>query len=111
MMPFEVKVTTRFDRELRQLSARHPDLPKLCAAILPILQNDPYNRTRSHAVKKLAGVGAGDGQYRIRSGRFRFRHDISDRVVYLKACALRREDTYRWRSPTPHPKPPESSPG
>jgi len=95
MMPFEVKVTTRFDRELRQLSARHPDLPKLYAAILPILQNDPYNRTRSHAVKKLAGVGAGDGQYRIRSGRFRFRYDISGRAVCLKACALRREDTYR----------------
>jgi mRNA-degrading endonuclease RelE of RelBE toxin-antitoxin system len=63
MMPFEVRVTTRFDRELKQLSAGHADLPKLYAATLPILQDDPYNRTRSHAVKKLAGVGAGDGQY------------------------------------------------
>jgi mRNA-degrading endonuclease RelE of RelBE toxin-antitoxin system len=95
MTPFEVRITSRFDRELKQLSDRHSDLAKLCAAILPILQGDPYNRTRSHAIKKLAGVAAGDGQYRIRSGRFRFRYDISERVVYLKACSLRREDTYR----------------
>jgi mRNA-degrading endonuclease RelE of RelBE toxin-antitoxin system len=95
MTPFEVRVTARFERELKQLSARHPGLPKLYAAILPILQDDPYNLTRSHAVKKLAGVAAGDGQYRIRSGRFRFRYDISEQVVYLKACSLRREDTYR----------------
>ncbi len=94
MTPFEVRITSRFDRELKQLAARHPDLPRLYAAILPILKDDPYNRTRSHAVKKLTGVAAGDGQYRIRSGRFRFRYDISKQVVYLKACSLRREDTY-----------------
>ena len=46
-------------------------------------------------MKKLAGVTAGDAQYRIRSGRFGFRYDISEQVVYLKACSLRREDTYR----------------
>jgi hypothetical protein len=64
MTPFEVRTTGRFDRELKQLSTRHPDLPKLYAAILPFLQRDPYNRTRSHAIKKLAGVAVGDGQYR-----------------------------------------------
>jgi mRNA-degrading endonuclease RelE of RelBE toxin-antitoxin system len=95
MTPFEVRTTGRFDRELKQLSTRHPDLPRLYAAILPSLQGDPYNRTHSHAIKKLAGVAAGDGQYRIRSGRFRFRYDLSEQVVYLKACSLRREDTYR----------------
>ena len=37
----------------------------------------------------------GDGQYRIRLGRFRFRYDLEGQVVYLKACSLRSEETYR----------------
>ena len=36
----------------------------------------------------------GNGQYRIRAGRFRFRYDAEEQVVYLKTCALRREGTY-----------------
>ena len=94
MTPFEVKTTSRFEREIKQLSARHPELPRLYAGILPILEIDPYNRTRSHAIKKLTAVPSGDGQYRIRSGRFRFRFDVVEKVVYLKACSLRRENTY-----------------
>ena len=94
MTPFEVRTTSRFQRELKHLSGRHSEIPKLYAGILPILENDPYNRSRSHAIKKLTGVAAGDGRYRIRMGRFRFRYDILEKVVYLKACSLRREDTY-----------------
>ena len=73
----------------------HPELHEEYAAILPILADDPYNRTRSHPIRKLTGVPAGEGQYRIRIGRFRFLYDIDQRTVFLKACALRREDTYR----------------
>ncbi|HXM40928.1 MAG TPA: hypothetical protein VN924_06725 [Bryobacteraceae bacterium] len=61
---FLVLTTSRFDRELKKQVAYHP------------------------------GVQADDGQYRIRSGRFRFRYDIGGQSVYLKACSLRREDTY-----------------
>ena len=81
---FLLITTSRFDRELRKLAARHPGLP----------ESDPYNRSRQHAIKKLEAVPAGEGQYRIRSGRFRFRHDMDGRTVQLKACSLRREDTY-----------------
>lgn len=95
MTAFEVRITSRFERELKQLSNQHPDLPKLYGSLLAVLESDPYNRSRSHAIKKLAGVAAGDGQYRIRAARFRFRYDISGQLVYLKACSLRREDTYR----------------
>ena len=94
MTLFDVRTTSRFERELKQLSARHPDLPRLYAGILPILEIDPYNRTRSHDIKKLTAVPSGDGQRRIRSGRFRFRFDIVEKVVYLKACSLLREHTY-----------------
>jgi mRNA-degrading endonuclease RelE of RelBE toxin-antitoxin system len=91
---FLVFTTSRFDRELKKLAARHSDLPQLYREIIDVLKTDPYNRTHRHPIKKLRGVPAGDGQYRIRAERFRFRYDIASQTVYLKACSLRREDTY-----------------
>jgi mRNA-degrading endonuclease RelE of RelBE toxin-antitoxin system len=91
---FEVLVTAHFERGLKKLVRTHPDLEMEYRDILPILRADPHNRTRQHAIKKLEGVNAGHGQYRIRMRRFRFRYDIHGQTVYLKACTLRREDTY-----------------
>jgi hypothetical protein len=51
----------------------------------------PINRTRRYQIKKLEGVPAGEGQYRLSLGRWRFRYDIAE----LHYCGLRREDTYR----------------
>jgi mRNA-degrading endonuclease RelE of RelBE toxin-antitoxin system len=92
---FVVLATSRFERELKKLAAQHPGLSDLFGNVVPILKADPYNRSRQHAIKKLQAVPAGEGQYRIREGRFRFRYDIDGQTVYLKACSLRREDTYR----------------
>jgi len=91
---FLVNTTSRFDRELKKLATKHSGLPDLFRHTIEILKADPYNRSRQHPIKKLEAVPAGEGQYRIRSGRFRFRYDISAQVVVLKACSLRREDTY-----------------
>ena len=93
--PFAVFVTARFERDYRALLKSHRALATEYVAVIDVLQADPYNRTRAHAIRKLEQVEAGDGQYRIRSGRFRFRYDIVGPSVYLKACSLRREDTYR----------------
>ena len=92
---FSVQNTARFDRELRKLSRHHPELLTSYQRIWSILETDPYNHSREHPIKKLEGVKSGDGQYRVRFGRFRFRYDIEGQVVYLKACSLRREGTYR----------------
>ena len=94
MTEFLVLTTSRFDREMRKLAARHPELPDLYGSIINALKVDPYNRSRSYPIKKLQGIPDGDGQYRVRSGRFRFRYDVDGQSVYLKACSLRREDTY-----------------
>jgi mRNA-degrading endonuclease RelE of RelBE toxin-antitoxin system len=91
---FLVLTTSRFDRELKKLVAHHPELPEHYRSIIAALKQDPYNSSRRYLIKKLQGVQADDGQYRIRSGRFRFRYDIDGQSVYLKACSLRREDTY-----------------
>jgi mRNA-degrading endonuclease RelE of RelBE toxin-antitoxin system len=92
---FAVFSTNHFDREYRKLAAKHRDLPTHYAASIAILGIDPYNVSRKHPIKKLEGVSAGQGQWRIRAGRFRFRYDIEYESVYLKACALRDESTYR----------------
>jgi hypothetical protein len=62
--------------------------------VIGILSVDPYNKTRKYPIKKLQGVSAGEGQYRLRSRRFRFRYDVAGREVVLLYCGLRREDTY-----------------
>jgi hypothetical protein len=62
--------------------------------MLATLEEDPLNRTRTHQIRKPANVKAGEGQYRLRLGRWRFRYDVSDGEVTLRYCGLRREDTY-----------------
>ncbi|MGA2737634.1 MAG: hypothetical protein ABSG65_09300 [Bryobacteraceae bacterium] len=80
-MEFLVLTVSRFDRELKKLAAQHSELPEYYREIIAILQQDPYNRSRRYLIKKLQGVQADDGQYRIRSGRFRFRYDIQGQSV------------------------------
>lgn len=82
------------NRDFRKLAKQHRDLIEHYGRGIGILANDLHNRSRAHDIKKLQGVPAGEGQYRLRLGRFRFRYDIAGRVVTLVACSLRREDTY-----------------
>jgi len=93
---FAVRTVPRFDRLLRHLSGRHPELVALYAKALELLELDPHNASRTHPIRKLEGVTRNEGgQYRLRLGRFRFRYDIEGHVVVLYYCGLRREDTYR----------------
>ena len=91
---FAVRTTPLFDRLLRRLSHQHPELVPLYARALGILETDPVNVGRQHNILKLAAVPAGEGQYRLALGRFRFRYDIYGQEVVLQRCSLRREDTY-----------------
>jgi hypothetical protein len=93
---FTVRTTGHFDRLARALRKQHPGVfTTQFEAALAILREDPYNRSGRHAIKKLQGVAQGEGQYRLRSSRWRFRYDISGTEVILRWCGLRREDTYR----------------
>ena len=92
---FSVYVTARFERDYRRLLKAHPELAGDYRTVVAVLSTDPYNRSKSHPIRKLEQVSSGDGQYRVRLGRFRFRYDIDGTAVYLKYCGLRREETYR----------------
>ena len=91
---FPIEITRHFERAFKKLVKAHPELAGHYAEAITILGTDPYNQSRGHPIKKLQGVPAGDGQYRIRAGRLRFRYDVEGRVVYLKTCTLRK-DAYR----------------
>ena len=92
---FRVLVTPHFERLFRKLNKRHPELSSTHQKAISILRADPHNRSRSHAIKKLEGTTPGEGQYRLRLGRWRFRYDIIGPDVVLHYCGLRREETYR----------------
>ena len=94
---FAIRATPRFERLATTLLKRHPEFRPLLSQAGEILRADPYNQARVHHIKKLQGVPPGDGQWRLRLGRFRFLYDIVGSVVELAYCGLRREDTYRER--------------
>jgi len=92
---FSVRTTPRFERLARDFLRGHSDFSALLDSALEILKADPYNRSRTHHIKKLVAVPAGEGQWRLSLSRYRFRYDIHEREVVLHYCGLRREATYR----------------
>ncbi len=92
---FVVRTNPRFDRFAKALRKQHPDFTAHYRDCVEILQADPYNMTGVHTIKKLTNVPRGEGQYRLRLRRWRFRYDIYDETVLLSYCGLRDESTYR----------------
>jgi mRNA-degrading endonuclease RelE of RelBE toxin-antitoxin system len=91
---YRVRTSTHFDRLAKKLLPKHPDLAGKFEEALEVLSVDPLNSGNKHPIKKLQSVPPGEGQYRLRSGRFRFRYDVTGKDVLLHYCGLRREDTY-----------------
>ena len=91
---FSVHPTSRYKRFSTKLQKGHRHFEAIEKSAVTVLSLDPYNRSRSHYIKKLEGVPSGEGQYRLSLGRWRFRYDILGQVVLLSYCGLRREDTY-----------------
>jgi len=76
---------------VEKLTKRNPQLLPLLANILSVLESDPYNHTRRHDIEKLTEVPLGKGQWRIRSGDYRLRYDISGQDVILYSLRHRKE--------------------
>jgi hypothetical protein len=91
---FSVLGTAGYARGFKKLVKTHPELIEIAEEAISILEIDPYNRSRTGDVKKLTNVPPEEGNFRLRLGRWRFRHSIYGAQVVLHDCALRREDTY-----------------
>ena len=91
---FAVRTTPHYERLTRRLLKGHPEFRGLQERAVGILATDPYNQSGTSNVKKLVAAAAGEGQWRLSLGRFRFRYDIVGAEVVLHYCGLRQEDTY-----------------
>lgn len=101
-MAFSVEPTKRFQRQARALTKQYPsEFPQLYDLAFEILRTDPLNTKRKYRVLKLRHISPGDGQYRLRLRRYRFRYDVEGSTVVLSFCDLRREDTHKQPSPPP----------
>jgi mRNA-degrading endonuclease RelE of RelBE toxin-antitoxin system len=88
---FRVLTTPSFEREFRKSSQGNPTLVQALEELLGILRHDPHNRTGQHKIKKLAGLKAGEGQWRIRWREYRLRYDIFGNEVVLHSFRHRRD--------------------
>ena len=81
---FRTRSSPSFERDIRRLTKRNPNLLLKIEEAAAILSVDPYNTTRSYNIKKLNAVRPGEGEWRIRIGDYRIRYDVfgSDVVLY-----------------------------
>ena len=88
---FRVLTTPTFEREFRKTSRGDPTLVLALEELLRILRKDPHNRKGEHKIKKLAGLKAGEGQWRIRWREYRLRYDIFGTDVVLHSFRHRKD--------------------
>jgi hypothetical protein len=93
--PFLVLATPALTRLAEALAKRAPEFPETLANAAATLAPDSLNIRRERQIKKLVGPASGEGQYRLRVGRWRFRYDVHGRNGVLHHAGLRRENTYR----------------
>ena len=88
---FHLLPSTRFKRDFEEIYKRNRDIIRKIEPLKMILVHDPYNRSRRYDIKKLKDIPQGEGQYRIRSGKYRLRYDIIGDDVILYSFKHRRE--------------------
>jgi len=70
---FRVLTTPAFERDFRKASKGNAALTDTLEELLGILQRDPHNWTGQYHIKKLVGLKAGEGQWRLRWREYRLR--------------------------------------
>lgn len=88
---FRITHTTGFERDIKALVGRNPEIYRQFLTLLDVLREDPYNTSRKYNIKKLTGVAPGEGQWRIRTGKYRLRYDILKQDVVLYSFSHRKE--------------------
>jgi mRNA-degrading endonuclease RelE of RelBE toxin-antitoxin system len=92
MLPsYRTLTTPAFERDTRKILRSNARFLGAIEKVLTAIGEDPYNRSGKHAIKKLAGLKPGEGQWRIRAGDYRLRYDIFGHDVVLYALRHRKE--------------------
>ena len=88
---FRLLPSTRFKRDFEEIVKRNPGLIRKLEPLKTTLLHDPYNRSQRYDIKKLRDVPVGEGQWRIRAGKYRLRYDIIGGDVILYSFNHRKE--------------------
>lgn len=89
--PFRIVTTAAFESDTRKRTRAHRKLADVIEQMIAALEIDPCNVKREHDIRKLAGVKPGDGQWRMRRGKYRLRYDVFGRDVVLHSFRHRKE--------------------
>jgi mRNA-degrading endonuclease RelE of RelBE toxin-antitoxin system len=80
---FNLVSTPPFEQDARKRTRRNRILYEDLLEALQILRTDPYNTAGKHNIRKLKGITAGEGLWRLRVGDYRLRYDIIGNDVVL----------------------------
>ena len=88
---FRLLPSTRFKCDLEDVLKRNREITRKLEPLKMILFHDPYNSSSRYDIKKLKDVPVGEGQWRIRVGKYRLRYDIIGTDVILYSFKHRKE--------------------
>lgn len=93
---YTVIAPKQFQKQLTKVFKKHPDLRGSIVGAIRSLEQSPCQGDSRKAIKKLSGVPAGEGQWRMHVGFMRIRYDVfeDERLVVLLHIQHRR-DVYR----------------
>ena len=91
---YRVRSTATFDRQVRKLTQRNLRIREALIEAAALLQTDPYDLSDRADIRKLVGIPAGEGRFRLRLGEYRLRYDVIGDDVILHSLRHRKE-SYR----------------
>ena len=86
-----IQVTSFFEQDVSRQTKKDKRALRVIEHFKEILATDPYNLSQRFDIKKLKGLQAGQGQFRIRFKDWRLRYDIFGRDVVLYAFRHRKD--------------------
>jgi mRNA-degrading endonuclease RelE of RelBE toxin-antitoxin system len=88
---FRVLTTPSFERDFRKTSKGNKELLSALEELVDALSEDLHNRSGRQAIKKLAGLRPGEGQWRIRWREYRLRYDMFGAEVVMHSFRYRKD--------------------
>ena len=86
-----ILVTSFFEKDLKRQAKKDRKILREIEKLNEILAADPHNLTKRYDIRKLKGIKAGQGQFRIRIRDYRLRYDIFGQDVVLYSFRHRKD--------------------
>jgi len=93
---WQVVRAERFDRQAKKLRKKYAGFSDAYAEALLTISDDPRGEAQGVKTRKLRNIAMnGNGQWRFKVDKFRFRYDIIGDVVLFQTCFYRSSHDYK----------------